>query len=123
MSVTGMMPMTQCMLFRGLAQAALLKGGHQPRKPQGALPMNGQNQTYLCIREVGTEYLLQPAGQEPEAFVAGKTDNVWYFITSRPLASFNFLGSFGAYRDLQAAFSAMALVDPLVQRAEVNNSL
>lgn len=59
--------------------------------------MNGQNQTYLCIREVGTEYLLQPAGQESKTSVAGKTDNVWYFITTRPLAAFNFLGSFGAY--------------------------
>jgi len=85
--------------------------------------MNDQNQTYLCIREVGAEYLLQPADKDQKTSVAGTADNIWYFITTRPLASFKFLGSFGSYRDLQAAFSAMALVDPLIQRADANNLL
>jgi hypothetical protein len=85
--------------------------------------MNDQNPTYLCIREVGTEYLLQPAGKVKETSVSGKKENVWYFITSRPLSLDNVFGSFGSYRDLQSAFSAMTMVDPLIQRAEVNNSL
>mgnify|MGYP001308140791 CR=1 FL=1 len=63
--------------------------------------MNNQTQTYLCIREA--------AGQ------------AWYYSTARPLEEFVFLNSFGAYRDLQVAFSAMALVDPSIQRADPNN--
>lgn len=47
----------------------------------------------------------------------------WYFINTRPLAVFNFLDIFGAYRDMQSAFSAMAVVDPSIQRAEANKTL
>lgn len=85
--------------------------------------MNHQNQNYLCLKPVGDEYQLQPAGRnlpDPAREGAGQ---VWYFITARPLEEFSFLRCFRLYRDLQAAYSAMALVDPLIQRAGENNSL
>ncbi|MBI5805159.1 hypothetical protein HZA73_03855 [candidate division TA06 bacterium] len=85
--------------------------------------MNGQTKIYLCIREVGTEYLLQPTNKDQNTSFAGTEDNIWYFITTRPLASFKYLGSFGSYRDLQAAFSAMVLLYPLLQKTDANNLL
>lgn len=82
--------------------------------------MNGQAQTYLCIREVGAEFQLQPAGRDLLDSVREGAGNAWYFITTRPLDEFVFLGSFGSYRDMQAAFSAMVLVDPSIQKADTN---
>jgi len=74
-----------------------------------------QNQTYLCIRAVGAEFLLQPAGEDILGSVKDGASKVWYFITTRSLDEFAFLGSFRSYRDMQAAFSAMTLVDPLIE--------
>jgi hypothetical protein len=77
--------------------------------------MDDQNQTYLCIRAVGSEFQLQPADKRSLPEVKGGSDNAWYFMTTRPLYAFRTFGSFGSYRDLQAAFSAMILVDPAVE--------
>ena len=83
--------------------------------------MNNQTQTYLCIREAGAEFQLQPAGRDLPDSAREGAGQAWYYSTARPLEEFVFLHSFGAYRDLQAAFSAMALVDPSIQRADPNN--
>jgi hypothetical protein len=77
--------------------------------------MKDQTKTYLCIRAVGSGFQLQPAGNDSAVSAGERTENVWYFITSRPLYEFNIFKSFGSYRDMQAAFSAMTLVDPLIE--------
>lgn len=68
-------------------------------------------------------FQLQPAGCDLSDPVREGAGQAWYFITSRPLEDFSFLRGFRTYRDLQAAYSAMTLVDPAIERAEVNNSL
>jgi hypothetical protein len=77
--------------------------------------MKDQNQTYLCIKAVGSAFLLQPADKDTMISVKERADNIWYYATSRPLYEFNIFKSFGSYRDMQAAFSAMTLVDPLIE--------
>jgi len=76
--------------------------------------MKNQIQTYICLREDGAEYQLQPAGQAARGR-GGLSGQNWYFITSRPLGEFAFMKIFGSYRDLQAAYSAMVLVDPSIE--------
>jgi hypothetical protein len=67
---------------------------------------------YICIRQVGSKYLIHPATERQyQHDVSSESNDVWYYETSKSVIDLAAAGLFGVYDSLEAAQAAIQAVD------------
>lgn len=73
--------------------------------------------TYLCIRKAGTKYVVYPTTEAANQLSSSsKETEVWCYTSEKDVAEFAQANVFGAYDSQAAAESAIAMVDPGVDK-------